>query len=83
MKKGLKTQTERLKEMIELYKQLENVGITNQFEEMKKFYEDANTFVKEGTPITGAIPLASLQRVFYYELFAKHPKPSQGVLKAI
>jgi len=74
---------ERLKEMVQLYQQLQRLGIEHQFEEMEEFYQSANRFIKEKKPASGIISLPSLQRELHYELFLYHPKPSEIYLKFV
>lgn len=80
-KRTEKTETERLQEMMELYKQLQNLGISRQWYEMERFYQDANAFVKDKIGFSGKISLPMIQRELLYELILFHPKPSNICLK--
>ena len=76
-----KTQEERLREMLEIYTQLNKLGIEKQFEEMDTFYLAANNFIKHKTVSSGVIHLPMLQRDLYYEFILYHPKPSSAMLR--
>ena len=76
-----KTQSERTKEMITIYQQLQGLGIDRQFEDMEIFYTAANEFIKNKTAGKGVIKLQMLQREVHYELILLHPKPSNLLLK--
>lgn len=79
-----KTLSERLREMLELYRQLENIGIhKGLLDEMNEFYEDANQFVKHKIEKVGMIGISSINRILYYELILYGPKPSNILLKHI
>lgn len=78
-----KTQEERLKEMLELYRQLQTLGIEKQFEEVEEFYTAANEFIRNKQSAYGKIRLPMMQRELHYELILHHPKPSHILLKYV
>lgn len=83
MKRKEKSLEERTNEMIQLYQQLQNLGIHRQFEEMEVFYTAANEFVKNKISCSGVIRLPMLQRDVHYQLITFHPKPSNVFLKYV
>lgn len=78
-----KSLAERTKEMIQLYQQLQNLGIYRQFEEMEEFYTAANEFIKNKIGCSGVIRLPMLQRDLHYQLIIFHPQPSNVLLKYV
>lgn len=83
MKQKEKTLQERTNEMIQLYQQLQNLGIHRQFEEMEVFYTAANEFIKNKIGSSGVIRLPMLQREVHYQLIVFHPQPSNVLLKYV
>lgn len=78
-----KTLSERMKEMITIYQQLQGLGIDRQFEDMEIFYTAANEFIKHSVAAKGIIKLPMLQREVHYELILLHPTPSNLLLKYV
>lgn len=76
-----KTLEERVQEMVELYRQLQNLGIHRQFEDIEEFYTAANHFIRNKQSASGKIRLPMMQRELQYELILYHPRPSNILLK--
>ena len=62
-----KTQEIRLKEVLEIYRKLKELGLSDEVcNDLKEFRRIANTFVKEGYSTQGKIPLPEIGRVLIY-----------------
>lgn len=65
----MKTLQERLKEMLNIYEQLRDLGLDEHVcPGLLKFKKDANDFTKEGISISGKIKLIEIDRDFVYVL---------------
>jgi len=60
-----KSQTERLKECIELRKQINHLGI-DILPEIEALFPIMNDFIRNGISASGKIPIPSIQRTAYY-----------------
>ena len=59
---------ERATEVIKIFSKLRDMrlGIT-EYEEMVRFRGICNTFIKDGRPVRGQIPVPGTQRVVWYD----------------
>ena len=72
-----KTQNERLLEVEQLKVQIENLGLSDNFEGIDIFYQKLDTYVVNGIPQSGQIKLPGLKRIIEFSLTnQKHKKNS-------
>lgn len=65
----MKSITERLNEIINIYKKLDELGINEKVcINIKKFKDIVNNFVKNGESQSGKIVLIEIQRKLHYKL---------------
>jgi hypothetical protein len=76
-----KSLKDRLDEVINLYKQLQQLGLHSHIEGIHSFQTLANEFVKSGVPQTGEIPLEGTKRILCYKLSNKKHVISDIVLR--
>lgn len=77
-----KSQEDRLKEVIDLYAKLKDLGLSDDVcPALKKFREVANTFVREGYSSEGKIKLEEIERSLCYRMSMQSHIDSYVVLK--
>ena len=65
----MKNLQERLKEMLNIYEQLRDLGLDEHVcPELTKFKKDANDFIKEGISISGKVKMQEIDRDLVYVL---------------
>jgi hypothetical protein len=65
----MKNLQERLKEMLNIYEQLRDLGLDEQVcPSLTKFKKDANDFIKEGVSISGKVKMHEIDRDLVYVL---------------
>jgi len=77
----MKNLSQRIKEVSELYKQLNKIGMDERFEEIQEFRKIANEYVKSGKPVQGFIPMKNIQRILCYSLTNKQKEACNILLK--
>ena len=79
-----KTMKNRLDEMLNIYKQLEDLGINeNVCEEIRNCKRAANNFIKSGTSETGKLKLKEINRYLIYNFTMQPHVESYANLKFI
>lgn len=80
----IKNQEDRLTEVINLYRQLNDLGVTtDSCDGIKEFKKIANTFVKDGFSSSGKIKLFEIDRVLAYTFTMQPHIASSVTLKMI
>ena len=79
----LKTFEERQTEIKELKDKIENLGLSDNFEGIDKFYQLLDQFVNEGLDLSGKIEIPGVQRAIVYELYGQSQKFNQVNLKYV
>jgi len=77
----MKDLPERLREMKEIYKKMEELGIHKRFECMKPFYEHVQEYIKDGNSVSGKIKILEIQRILYYNLTSSSGRESSVLLR--
>jgi hypothetical protein len=76
-----KSLEQRLVEVQSIYRQLNDLGLSNEHEGVATFKKIANDFVKDGTSASGSIPLRGLKRKIVYILTMRPQIVSSVTLK--
>lgn len=66
--KKLKSKEERLAEVIHVFKQLRDFGLSSNDENIKKFREICNDYIMDGSSRCGKIKLTGFKRIIEYNL---------------
>ena len=66
--KKLKSEEERVSEVIHVFKQLRDFGLSSNDENIKKFREICNDYIKDGLSRSGKIKLLGFKRIIEYNL---------------
>ncbi len=78
----MKSTSEKVKEVFEIYSNLKSLGISEDVcESIKTFKKIANDFIKSDTSISGKIKLFEINRVLVYLLSQQDNIKSYAVLK--
>lgn len=80
---SLKTLTERINEIKNIYIKLEELGLHKRFDSMESFYKDAQTYIREGISIQGKIKIPEIERNFYYKLVTRNDQACEALLKYV
>lgn len=79
----MKTVAERIKEIANIYKQLENLGLNeNTCQKIKDFKTIANQYVRDGLSVSGSIKLFEIHRDMFYTLTSQEHLSSHVMLKS-
>lgn len=79
----LKTLTERIEEIKKIYIKLEELGLHKRFDSMERFYNDVQTYIREGIYIENKVKIPEIERILYYKLVTKQNQACEAVLKYV
>lgn len=79
----VKTQVERIKEVIEIKKQINNIGFPKEYEPLKEFDNHTNLYVKEGIAWSGKIKFPEYGRCLHVILTTKQHLYCNAILKVL
>lgn len=60
-------QSFRATEILKIFRQLQSLQLGNGYEEINKFREISNNFIRDGKHTKGEIPIAGTKRIINYE----------------
>jgi hypothetical protein len=72
----------RLAEMLDVYSQINALGLSNKMPGVRAFKEIAQAFVRDGVGGSGTIPLIEADRTIVYKMSMQNRVPSVVVLRA-
>ena len=82
--RNTKTTEQRLKEIVEIYRELSIVGVKrSNTPELTEFFDDANDFVKNGTSSSRTLNLSAYDRRFEYQLSKYEGSKSYAVFRYV
>ena len=78
--KEFKTELERKREMDRIKNKLSQFGLSEEFEGIKTFYQEADKFINTGEAWSGKIPIKGCQRVLFIIFTPNKLKESTAAL---